>query len=82
MSKKIICMIPARIGSERFKKKNLALIRNKPVLSWGIEAAVKANIFDEIIVNGDDEEFRAISESHGIKYFSRNSLFSIKQIKI
>jgi len=81
MPKKIICMIPARIGSERFKKKNLALIKNKPVLSWGIEAAIKANIFDEIIVNGDSKEFRAISESHGIKYFSRNSLLASSESK-
>ena len=50
-------MIPARIGSERFKKKNLALIQNKPVLSWGIEAAIKGNIFDEIITKLYKESF-------------------------
>ena len=81
MPKKIICMIPARIGSERFKKKNLALIQNKPVLSWGIEAAIKANIFDEIIVNGDSDEFKQISKSYGLKYFSRNCSLASSESK-
>ena len=42
MKKKVICMIPARIGSQRFKQKNLALIKGKPVLAWGIESALKS----------------------------------------
>ena len=81
MQKKVICMIPARIGSERFKKKNLALMNKKPVLAWGIEAAIKANIFDEIIVNGDCEEFKQISESYGIDYFDRDSSLSSSKTK-
>ena len=50
-------MIPARIGSQRFKKKNLALIGNKSILEMGIDKAVKSNIFDKIIVNGDNQKF-------------------------
>ena len=65
MGKKVICMIPARIGSERFKKKNLAIIGKKPILSWGIEAALNSNIFDEVIINGDHNLFEKISNSYG-----------------
>ena len=54
-------MIPARIGSQRFKQKNLALIQDKPVLSWGIEAAKNSNIFDNIIINGDNQLFKKIA---------------------
>ena len=54
----IVCMIPARIGSQRFKKKNLALIDGKSVLAMGIEKAKSSNVFDKIIVNGDHEVFR------------------------
>ena len=58
---KVICMIPARIGSQRFRK-NLALIGSKTILEMGIEKAINANIFDRIIVNGDDDIFEAISK--------------------
>ena len=61
-----ICMIPARIGSQRFRK-NLALIGNKSILELGIENAINANIFDEIIVNGDDEVFELIAKK-GVKF--------------
>ena len=54
MKNKIIRMIPARIGSQRLKQKNLALIEGKPVLAWGFESAINSKIFDQIIINGDN----------------------------
>ena len=38
---KIYAMIPARIGSTRFKKKNLALLNGKPMIEYSIEASKK-----------------------------------------
>ena len=73
MDKKVICMIPARIGSQRFKKKNLAIIQKKPILSWGIEAALNPNIFDEVIINGDDDLFEKITNSYGLRYYNRGN---------
>ena len=81
MNKKIVCMIPARIGSQRFMKKNLANIKGKPVLSWGIEAAKKSNIFDQIIINGDDKIFEEIANSHGLRYHDRNTVLSSNKAK-
>ena len=81
MSKKVICMIPARIGSQRFKQKNLAIIKNKPVLSWGIESAKDANIFDEIIINGDDSIFEKIANSYNLRYHNRNRLLSTSETR-
>lgn len=81
MSKKVLCMIPARIGSQRFKKKNLALINKKPVLSWGIEAAFNAKIFDKIVVNGDSQEFEQISNSYNLDYFMRKETLSSSEAK-
>ena len=34
-------MIPARIGSQRLKKKNLALINKKPLIEYVIQSAKK-----------------------------------------
>ena len=72
MKNRIICMIPARIGSQRFKKKNLALIGGKPVLAWGIESAINSKIFDQIINNGHNILFKKIAETYGLQYFNRN----------
>ncbi len=81
MKKKVICMIPARIGSQRLKQKNLALIQNKPILSWGIESAKKSKMFDEIIVNGDNLIFKKIADSHNLNYYHRNYSLSNNEAK-
>ena len=65
-------MIPARIGSQRFKQKNLALINKKSVLEWGINAAKKSNAFNKIIVNGDDNLFKKIANKNGVDFFFRD----------
>ena len=68
----IVCMIPARIGSQRFKQKNLALINEKSVLEWGIDAANNSKVFDKVIVNGDHEVFREIAEKNNVDFFLRD----------
>jgi hypothetical protein len=60
MKKKIVAMIPARIGSERLKKKNLALLNKKPLIYYAIHAAKKSKIFKEIYINSDDKVFKKI----------------------
>ena len=68
----IICMIPARIGSQRFKQKNLALINEKSVLEWGIDAAKNSKVFDKIIVNGDHDLFNQIAKKNNVDFFFRD----------
>ena len=77
----VICMIPARIGSQRFKQKNLALIDNKSVLEWGINAAKNSGAFDKIIVNGDDLLFEHISKKNNIEFYRRNKLLAQSSTK-
>tara|TARA_Y100001978_G_C23607653_1_gene391947 strand:- start:172 stop:879 length:708 start_codon:yes stop_codon:yes gene_type:complete len=69
----IICMIPARIGSQRFKQKNLALIDKKSVLDWGIQAAKNSKAFKRIVVNGDHELFKQIAFKNGVDFFLRDA---------
>ena len=69
----IICMIPARIGSQRFKQKNLALIGKKSVLDWGIEAAKNSKAFSKIVVNGDNELFSQIANRNDVDFFLRDT---------
>ena len=68
---KIVAMIPARIGSKRVPKKNLRLLMGKPLISYCIEAAVQSNVFDEIYLNTDSEEFCQIAKMHNIQFYKR-----------
>ena len=68
---KIVCMIPARMGSKRIKNKNLRLLGNKPLIQYAIEAAVNADIFDEIYINSEDTIFKQIADKCGVKFYKR-----------
>ena len=73
---KIIGMIPARIGSQRVKKKNLRLLHKRPLIDYILEAASKVEIFDHIYLNSDDEIFAELCEPYGITYYKRPQKFA------
>jgi CMP-N-acetylneuraminic acid synthetase len=58
---KRIAIIPARGGSRRLHKKNIKLFGGKPIMQWTIEAAKKADLFDEILVSSEDDEVLEIA---------------------
>jgi pseudaminic acid cytidylyltransferase len=62
-----LALIPARGGSKRIPKKNIKNFISKPVISFSIEAAVKSNLFNEVMVSTDDEEIAHIAASFGAK---------------
>lgn len=68
---KIVAMIPARIGSERLKYKNLRILAGKPVIYYAIEAAKTANIFENIFVNSDEEIFSDIANKYNVEFYLR-----------
>ena len=55
---KIIAMIPARLGSQRLKQKNLQLLNGIPLISHAINKAKNSNIFNEIWVNSESLIFK------------------------
>lgn len=64
MDKKI-AIIPARGGSKRIPKKNIKEFFGKPLIAYSITSALKANIFDKVIVSTDDEEIAQIAKQYG-----------------
>lgn len=62
-----ICIIPARGGSKRIPRKNIKLFYGKPIITYSIEAAIKSNLFDEVMVSTDDEEIANIAQQYGAK---------------
>lgn len=67
----VVAMIPARIGSERLKMKNLALLNGRPLISYAIEAAKSSGVFDQIVLNTDGEIFRSIADRYGVDWYLR-----------
>lgn len=53
---KVVLHIPAREGSKRVPRKNMRDMNGKPMISYVIDAALKANVTDNVYVNTDAEE--------------------------
>jgi len=60
-----IAVIPARSGSKRIPKKNIALIQGQPALARTIKNLHNSAIFDRIIVSTDSDEFGRIAKGAG-----------------
>jgi len=60
-----IAIIPARGGSKRVPRKNIKNFLGKPIIAYSIEAALRSNAFDEVMVSTDDEEIAQIAKSYG-----------------
>lgn len=60
-----IAVIPARGGSKRIPRKNIKEFCGKPMIAYSIEAALKSECFDRVIVSTDDMEIAAIAIAYG-----------------
>ena len=62
---KCLAVIPARGGSKRIPKKNIRLFNGKPIIAYSIEAAIKSDCFDQVIVSTDSEEIAKVANEYG-----------------
>lgn len=60
-----ICIIPARGGSKRIPRKNIKEFCGKPMIAWSVEAAIKSECFDRIVVSTDDDEIASVAREWG-----------------
>lgn len=60
-----LAVIPARGGSKRIPRKNIKTFCGKPMIAWSIEAALKSDCFDQVIVSTDDEEVAEVARKYG-----------------
>ncbi len=68
---KIIAMIPARLGSQRLKKKNLSLLNGIPLLTRAIQKCKAAICFDEVWVNTESDELGALAIEENVGFHKR-----------
>ena len=62
---RVVALIPARKGSKRLPDKNTLSLAGKPLIAWTIEAALKSEYINEVIVSTDSEHIRQVSIKHG-----------------
>jgi N-acylneuraminate cytidylyltransferase len=60
-----LAVIPARGGSKRIPRKNIKPFAGKPIIAYSIEAALRSELFDRVVVSTDDEEIAAVARSFG-----------------
>ena len=69
-----ICIIPARGGSKRIPRKNIADFNGEPMIAWPVKTVIEAGIFDRVIVSTDDEEIASVARNAGAEVpFLRSS---------
>lgn len=66
-----IAMIPARMGSQRLKQKNLRELAGIPLITHAIRKCKASSVFDEIWVNSEHETFGLIAEQEGVGFHKR-----------
>ena len=71
--KKIIAVIPARLGSQRVLAKNLRILGGKPLIYYMINTLKNSSIVDEIFINSDSELFREIADRYEVNFYKREA---------
>lgn len=64
---KAVAIITARGGSKRIPRKNIKPFLGQPIIKYSIDAAIKSDIFSEVMVSTDDKEIAEIAVKYGAK---------------
>lgn len=65
MKNNAIAIIPARGGSKRIPRKNIKNFLGYPIIYYSINAALKSDLFDEVMVSTEDKEIAGVSKKFG-----------------
>ena len=60
-----LAIIPARSGSKGLPDKNVRSLAGRPLLAWSVQAALDADVFDEVMVSTDSQEYAAAATDAG-----------------
>lgn len=68
---RVYVVIPARGGSQRLPRKNIATLWGQPLLYWAILAARQSKYVDRCFVSTEDQEIAARAEEFGASVILR-----------
>jgi N-acylneuraminate cytidylyltransferase len=81
-SGKRLCIIPARGGSKRFPRKNVALFDGTPLLVRTVEVAKLAGLFDRIVVSTEDSEMALLAKRAGADLHHREACLATDAARV
>lgn len=64
-SNKVLALITARGGSKGLPRKNVLLAGGKPLVAWTVQAALKAESVNRVVLSSDDDEIMAAASAAG-----------------
>jgi N-acylneuraminate cytidylyltransferase len=67
----IVAIVPARGGSKRIPRKNLVLLRGKPLLGYTLDTARRSSLFSRVIVSSEDEGILDLARREGAQGLAR-----------
>lgn len=71
-----VAIIPARLGSQRLKEKNLRLFKNKPLIYWAIKAAKNSKYIKKVFVSSESEKILDVAKEYGAEIIVRPEFLS------
>ena len=66
-SLEILSIIPARGGSKAIPRKNIKLLKERPLLSYTAESSRQSSFITRHILSTDDDEIAAIGQDYGLE---------------
>jgi CMP-N-acetylneuraminic acid synthetase len=67
LSHRVLGLIPAKGGSTRFPRKNIARLAGRTLLEWTADAARSSGIIDRLVLSTEDEAVAAMGRAAGIE---------------
>lgn len=75
-----VAIIPARGGSRRIYRKNIAMFHGRPIIAYSIETALATGLFDAVIVSTDCQEIADIAQIYGAVALMRDDEYAADAI--
>ena len=69
---KILVVIPAKGDSKRLPKKNLYIVKGKPMIYWAIKACKDSKYNLDVWVNTDSKEVEKVASKYGVNVHERS----------
>jgi CMP-N,N'-diacetyllegionaminic acid synthase len=63
-NKRVLSIVPARIGSKRLPKKNLRRVAGKSLLEWTLDVSNDSRIIDKTVLSTDDKSIADLALNH------------------
>jgi N-acylneuraminate cytidylyltransferase len=77
-----LCIIPARGGSKRFPRKNLAPFDGTPLVVRAVQVAAEAGVFARIVVSTDDPEITLLAKRAGAEVRDRPAALAADSVHV